>query len=261
MADTCSNSTFVEPHNDLVCDRHGWIIPQHILFQFGNLFILFSFFTPKTLLGHMVHKAFISAGFFALTIWVWIIKCIPDAVAWNLLFAVQALVSVHIDLWKMRTFYFNPEEEMVFRKVFKHCGATRYDFHRLLKAGKWSTLSQGLIETRDKPTTRLRLVITGLVHISRNQQLLLTVQGLEFIESMDVYEPTLDEVTIAEETRVLTWKKKQLTELMQDSHMQAVMDQVLGRDISLKFNRALQMHPVAAQTMYPVEAAAASSAP
>lgn len=243
MSTACSNAS-VEVHNDLVCDRHGWIEPQHILFQFGNLFILFSFFTPHTLLGHLVHKAFISAGFFALAIWVWVIKCIPDAVAWNILFGLQALISVHIDLWKMRAFYFNPEEETIYRKLFKPCGATRYDFQRLLKAGRWSVLSQGLIETRDKPTNRLRLVTSGHVDISRNQQLLLSVQALEFIESIDVYEPTRDEVTIAEETRVLTWKSKKLTELMQEPHMQAVMDDVLGRDMARKFNRALTMHPV-----------------
>lgn len=233
----CPNVTVEQLYKDLVCDGKGWIEAQHVLFQFGNLFILLSFFTNHSVLGHLLHKAFISAGFFALSIWVWVIKCIPDAVAWNFFLGLQALISVHIDLWKLQVFYFHPEAENVYRKLFKRCGASRHDFHRILNAGRWETLSQGLIETREKVSNKLRLVVTGRVDVSRNQQLLYTVQPLEFVESVDVYEPTLDPITIVEETRILTWKSKKLTRLMQDSHLQAVLDEVLGRDIALKLSR------------------------
>ena len=81
--------------------------------------------------------------------------------------------------------------------------------------------------------------------VSRDQRLLYTVHPLEFVESLDVYEPTLDPITVVEETRVLTWKSKKLNVLMQDAHLQAVLDDVLGRDIGLKLGR-LFAPPVAA---------------
>lgn len=240
------NETHDALGKDLVCDGQGWIQAQHILFQVANLFILFAFFTPHTLMGHMLHKAFISAGFFALAIWVWLIKCIPDAVAWNTFLGLQALVSIHIDLWKMQAFYFPPEAELAYRNLFKKSGASRYDFNRILNAGKWSTLTQGLIETREGPSNRLRLVVSGRVDVSRNQQLLYSVHAFEFVESVDVYEPTQDPITIAEETRVLTWKSKKLSELLQDAHLQAIIDDVLARDICLKLGR-LYVPPAVAE--------------
>lgn len=225
-------------HEHFVCDGpKGWVEPQHLLFQVANLFILFSFFTPHSLVGHMVHKLLISAGFFSLAIWVWVLKCSPDATVWNFFLGLQALISVNIDLWKLQVFYFGPEAESVYQKVFRKCGATRYDFDRILKAAKWGNLSQGLIETREKPSNRLRLVVTGRADVSRNQQLLYSVTSMEFIESLDVYEPTLDPITIVEETRVLTWKKSKLSQLMDDPHLQAVLESVLGRDIGHKLSR------------------------
>jgi hypothetical protein len=242
MGDSCEAVAFKlwdqQRRIDFVCDGpKGWVQTQHLLFQLANLFILFSFFTPHSLLGHMVHKLLISAGFFCLAVWVWVLKCSPDATVWNFFLGLQALISVHIDLWKLRVFYFGSEAEGVYQMVFRKCGATRYDFSRILSAAKWGNLSQGLIETRDKPSNRLRLVVTGRADVSRNQQLIYSVPAMEFIESLDVYEPTLDPITIVEETRVLIWKKNKLSELKDDSHLRSVLESVLGRDIGFKLSR------------------------
>jgi hypothetical protein len=235
----------------LMCGPENWKTWHHWLFQLGNFLILLTFVPVKGHWAELYSRSMAAAGLFSLAIWAWLVLCLPDVIAWNIIFSAIHGYYINGLFWEVNPFQtFDPVGEQVYKTLFKPLGVSRLVFSRIYRTAKMKTtnilketLTIKAFDSLDIPTSQLRMVVSGSAALVINEKRTLSVDPLELIETPFLLpRPTKDgpetviDVTFQEGTVLLTWKLDQLLDLQYHNDKHA-LGLLIAQDIVSKIKK------------------------
>ncbi|KAK8788837.1 popeye domain-containing protein 1-like [Amblyomma americanum] len=225
-----------------VCPQ--WLDTNHLLFQLANIFLFLSYMAPAGLYGLLYLRICLTVGSFFFALWGYVILCAFDTMVWNAFFTAINLVHVCVLMYVLRPVRLPPNMELVYRELFQPLKVSRQQFQPAAACVK--TLRD--LEPQEtyslEGVTRadcLTLVLNGRFLVSHKNRPLQIVDRLEFLDSPewfgvcgggDNFQVT---TTAMERCRVIVWNRDKLKlTISGDSFLQAVFDNVVGKDVVRK---------------------------
>ena len=127
-----------------------WMDAQHALFQLANLCMIISFLTPSNFRHHSFFlRLMLNFGFLFIVIWSSVFICMPDVLAWNLVF--MFINTIHLAYLGYRIIppRFSKTCEELYTKAFKPLKVTRKQFKDIAEFGNILVLAKGAVYARE----------------------------------------------------------------------------------------------------------------
>lgn len=246
-SNNCSKLTQTRPEmQKLSCS--DWQEAQHALFQLANLCLIISFLTPSSFRHHaFCLRVIISFGYLFFGLWAGVFVCMPDVVAWNIVFFIVNFSHLVYLGYKMFPARLGKLTRELYDKVFKPLNVERNRFKAVAQLGDTYLLTKGnfyATEGRTKCGNKLSMLLKGRLKVTYQNMYLHSVEVNQFIDSpeydmfgnCDEDEDTYQVSIIAsEDSFLLTWSAIKLkTYLDTDPFLSAVFNNVIGKDVSNK---------------------------
>jgi len=229
---------------------HDWVPLNHIYFQVANIFLLISSLAPAGSGGLLFIRSMHVVAFSFSTVWGLTVACGLDTTAWNTLLTAVHLVWCLTALWRRRSVSLSKEMEMIYIQMFQPLKVSRGQFQTLLSVTKEIRRlapKEVMIQEKVSRVDSLSLVVKGRLIVSQAGRALHLVTHHQFLDSPEWFGVTTDEyfqvtVTALEECSLLVWHRDKIKlVIMEDPHLQAVLDHVVGRDVVRKL---MQVHSI-----------------
>ena len=146
---------------------------------------------------------------------------------WNIVFVLINSAYITKILAERRRAEQLPQQALdVWRDVFQPHGMCKVEFDGLLHAGTWTTLRKGaVLQEEGKPSNSLFLIVSGGATVSRGGEFTHSLGEQQFVGEMGLSSgihlasPVLGvaHVETSEQTTVLVWSRRVLSELMDSS--------------------------------------------
>ena len=234
---------------ELVCGFREWKVWNHWLFQLGNVLLLLTFIPMQGHSAELIIRSLASAGLFCISIWSWLILCLPDVFIWNMFFSIIHGYYINKLFWQLSPYTrFDDIGEDVYRTVFEPLKVSRQVFEKIYQRAKVmemmtvkETLTTGAFKNPDSPGARIRLILKGSVVLLINEKTELTVRRMKVIESPFIYpgNETLLEVTPSPGTKVLVWSLKDLKHVLKSEEQRRAFEAFIVEDILVKIRTVL----------------------
>jgi len=221
----------------------GWVPLHHVCFQAAHALLLLSSFVPGSSSGFLFLRVAQATAFSLLTGWGWAVACGLDITVWSALIAFVHISLVLRSIWVWRSSRLSKDMEHVYTQLFQPLKVTRDQFKTLLNAKKdvrKLSTKEMIIEEKVSRVDSLSLVLEGRLVVSQAGRVLHLVTPNQFLDSPEWFGVTTDEyfqvsVTAIEECTILVWHRDKVRlQTMGDKHLQAVLDQVVARDVVRK---------------------------
>ncbi len=155
---------------------------------------------------------------------------------WMAIFLAVNLVWVVVLLRQQRAIRFTEEERELHDTLFRELSAL--EFLKLLRAGRWESVSTGTVLTREGETVEdLVLLVEGTAEVQRNRREPVQVRSGALIGEMSFIEhrPATATVSTTLPSRLLVWNQARLNDLFRrNPSMRAPVMSVIGQDLSRK---------------------------
>ncbi|XP_037082599.1 popeye domain-containing protein 3-like [Pollicipes pollicipes] len=242
-----------EPNDTLTTlqppDAAGYVICpsylplNHVYFQVANFFLFLSYLAPPGLGGLLYLRSTLAIGLFFLAMWGYVVLCALDTFLWNFVCMWINLGHVGYLLWTLRPIRFDKDMEQVYSAMFRSLNVSRRQFQRVLscmRGVRSVSFQEMLIQEHVTRVDSLTLVLSGRFVVSQGGKALHVVAPDQFLDSPEWFSVLTDDffqvsITAIEESRVLVWHRDKLKlSIMGEPFLQAVFDNVLGRDVVQK---------------------------
>lgn len=221
----------------------SWLPTNHLLFQLANIFLFLSYMAPPGLHGLLYLRVCLTLGSFFFALWGYVILCAFDTMVWNAFFTAINLVHTCVVMYILRPVRLQADMEIVYREIFEPLKVSRQQFQPAAASVK------AVVELNEKDTysqegvTRadcLTLVLKGRCLASQKGRPLQIVDRNEFLDSPEWFGVCSGDnfqvtTTALERCRLVVWNRDKLKlTISGDSFLQAVFDNVLGKDVVKK---------------------------
>ena len=141
------NETFANTTGGVCVD---WLDAQHALFQLANLCMVISFLTPSNFRHHCFFlRLMLNFGFLFLVIWSAVFICMPDVLAWNLVFMLVNMLHLAYLGFQIIPQRFSKTCEDVYAKTFKPLKVSRRQFRDIAEFGNILVLAKGAVYAKE----------------------------------------------------------------------------------------------------------------
>jgi len=221
----------------------GWLPLNHVYYQAANIFLLLSTISSN----HQFIRTMMTVAFSLLSLWGWSVSCGLDTLVWSCLLAMVNLSWCVRTWWRRRTGRLTREMETLYQQMFRRLRVSRRQFQTILgvkKEIKQLIENQMIIKEKVSKVESLSLVLKGRLLVSQAGRDLHHVTQHQFLDSPEWFGVTTDQyfqvtVTAMEDSSVLVWHRDRIKlTLMEDIHLQAVLDKVIARDVVRKLLQA-----------------------
>ena len=142
LNETPSNAT------DGICV--DWLDAQHVLFQLANLCMVISFLTPSNFKHHCFFlRLMLNFGFLFLVIWSAVFICMPDVLAWNIVFLSVNMFHLAYLGYQIIPQRFSKTCEDAYAKIFKPLKVSRKQFRDIAEFGNILVLAKGAVYAKE----------------------------------------------------------------------------------------------------------------
>ncbi|XP_042911069.1 popeye domain-containing protein 3 [Parasteatoda tepidariorum] len=237
------NSTSSAFLNWTYCFYYLTATPNHALFQIANVFLFLSYLAPVGVHGLLFLRSCLMLGSLFFALWGWIVLCAFDTFLWNAVFTLINFIHVIILLYILRPVKFNRKLEEIYKELFQPLRVSRHQFKRIVHCMReiksLKPKDPYCVENVTK-VDRLSLVISGRLVVSQNGRPLHIVDNKQFLDSPEWFGVCTNDtyqvsITALEESQVLVWHRDKLKlSICNDSFLQAVFDNILGKDVVKK---------------------------
>ncbi|KAK3600501.1 hypothetical protein CHS0354_007881 [Potamilus streckersoni] len=222
-----------------------WRSPNHVLYQCANAAIVLGLLAPKKKFGNLFLHSMFVLGFLLLSVWAWTILCAPDIFSWNFAFMVVNVLQMLFLMYYIRPIKFTGELENLYVTMFEPMKVSRKLFKKLVCP---DFCSVGMLHEAEpyaiygvSRTERLGLLLTGMMKVYSNKNILHSIREYEFIDSPEFESSMTGEEKyqvsiIADCTcRYVYWPRQSLEYLlMKEPFLATVMNTMIGYDITNK---------------------------
>ncbi|KAL3881590.1 hypothetical protein ACJMK2_028011 [Sinanodonta woodiana] len=222
-----------------------WRSPNHVLYQCANAALVLGLLAPKKKFGDLFLHSMFVLGFLLLSVWAWTILCAPDIFSWNFAFMVVNVMQTLFLMYHIRPIKFTGELENLYVTMFEPMKVSRKLFKKLVCP---DFCSVGMLHETEpyalygiSRTERLGLLLTGLMKVYSNKNILHSIREYEFIDSPEFESSMTGEEKyqvsiIADCTcRYVYWPRQSLEYLLlKEPFLATVMNTMIGYDITNK---------------------------
>lgn len=221
----------------------SWLPTNHLLFQLANIFLFLSYMAPPGLHGLLYLRVCLTLGSFFFALWGYVILCAFDTMVWNAFFTAINLVHTCVVMYILRPVRLQADMEIVYREIFEPLKVSRQQFQPAAASVKAVVeLNEKDIYSQEGVTRAdcLTLVLKGRCLASQKGRPLQIVDRNEFLDSPEWFGVCCGDnfqvtTTALERCRLVVWNRDKLKlTISGDSFLQAVFDNVLGKDVVKK---------------------------
>ncbi|KAL8581761.1 hypothetical protein ACOMHN_043179 [Nucella lapillus] len=165
-----------------------WQDSQHTLFQLANLCTAIAFLTPVTFRFHLVFlRAMLLLSFLLLTLWSGLFVCLPDLLAWSLLFLMLNAAHLAGLCYTHFTSSLPAPQAGLYSKVFRPVKVSETEFRELCERGSLHNVSKGALYAIEgaTPCAHLSVLVKGRLKVTYQRLFLHHVETNQFVDATE----------------------------------------------------------------------------
>jgi hypothetical protein len=155
---------------------------------------------------------------------------------WNIFFLAINLAQIFLIFRERRGVEFTEEEKEIYETIF--WGFAPFEFMKLLRIGEWKNAAPGeILAVQGEEVDSIMLIYNGLAEVEIDGAKVAELKDGNLVGEMSYFTGgrATATVRVAQPTRYLLWKKKEMDALSQRSpSMQATLRAVLSTDLAKK---------------------------